>query len=119
MIKRLNVIVCLVLLATAGAVSADPTPADVAARCRDAMNSDPVFAKSITDKVDDTRIDQKLLDTHVEANARVQKNEAHVIYAYAALWVIAALFVIFLFFRQLALKAEIATLRRDLEAAAK
>ncbi|HEY1547778.1 MAG TPA: hypothetical protein VGG28_08160 [Kofleriaceae bacterium] len=116
MIKRL---VLLVLLATAGVAAADTTPPDVAARCRDAMNNDPVFAKSITDKVDQTRIDQKLLDTHVEANARVQKNEAHVIYAYAALWVIAALFVIFLFFRQQALKAEIATLRRDLEAAAK
>jgi hypothetical protein len=37
-----------------------------------------------------------------------------VIYAYAAMWAIAALLLAFLFMRQQALKLEIATLRRDL-----
>ena len=36
------------------------------------------------------------------------------IYAYAAMWAIAALLVVFLFFRQQALKTEIANLKRDL-----
>ena len=39
--------------------------------------------------------------------------------AYAAMWVIAAMFLMFLWRRQQALKGEIANLKRDLEAAAK
>jgi hypothetical protein len=78
------------------------------------MNADPNFAKSIELTID-KRIDQQTIDAHEDAFHHIQKNENHVIYAYAAMWVIAALLVAFLFLRQQALKAEIAALRRDLQ----
>jgi hypothetical protein len=114
--KKLLVLVVLALGATT-AVAA-PTPDTVKQECRDALNNDPDFAKAIADKFN-LQIEQRTLDAQVAADARIKKNEAHVIYAYAAMWVLAALFVIFLFMRQQALKREIATLRKDLEAAAK
>jgi hypothetical protein len=85
------------------------------------MNADPQFAAAIV-KIADERAakqrDDALLAIHTDANDRVQKNERFVIYAYAGMWIVAAAFVIFLSRRQQALKAEIASLRRDLEAAA-
>jgi hypothetical protein len=102
-----------------------PAPAQAApdARklCTDAMNADPQFAAAIVKIADEKAAAQRDADTlatHNEAVARVQKNERHVIYAYAAMWIVAALFVLFLWRRQQALTAEIAGLRRDLDAAA-
>jgi len=112
------VLVVFLVLGGAGAAAADPTPPALQQQCRDALNADPAFAKLVADKLN-IQIEQKIVDAHEEANHHIQKNEAHVIYAYAAMWVIAALFVIFLFFRQQALKTEIGALRRDLEAAGK
>jgi hypothetical protein len=94
------------------------SPAELRQICADAMNADPTFAQSIAATVD-KKIDQKTIAAHEDALKHVQKNEKHVIYAYAAMWVIAALFVVFLWRRQQALKTEIATLRKDLEAAGK
>ena len=91
---------------------------DARKACTDAMNADPIFAKDIISTVD-KQIDQKTIDAHEDAAKHIQKNEKHVIYAYAAMWLVAALFVAFLWMRQQALKAEIAQLRRDLDAAAK
>jgi len=82
------------------------------------MNADPAFAKSIVDTVD-KQSDQRTIDAHNDAAYHVAKNEKHVIIAYAAMWAIAALFVVFLWRRQQALKTEIAQLRKDLDAAAK
>jgi len=77
------------------------------------MNKEPEFAKSII-LVADKQIDEQTIAAHQDALHHIQKNESHVIYAYAALWVIAALLLAYLFMRQQALKAEIATLRTDL-----
>ncbi|MDB4952443.1 MAG: hypothetical protein JWO36_12 [Myxococcales bacterium] len=100
-----------------------PAPAPPAAKtprelCAEAMNQDPTFAQSILATLG-KNVDQEIVKAHEDANYHVQKNERHVILAYAAMWVIAAAFVMFLWRRQQALKAEIAVLRRDLEAAAK
>ena len=120
----MKTIVLFVALAIAGGVAAaDPTaapttPPALQQQCRDALNADPAFAKQVADKFQ-LQIEQKTLDAQLDADKRIKENKAHVIYAYAALWVIAAVFVIFLFFRQQGLKAEIAGLRKDLEAAAK
>jgi hypothetical protein len=83
------------------------------AACVTAMNKDPEFAKSII-LVADKQIDEQTIAAHQDAVHHIQKNERHVIYAYAALWVIAALLLAYLFMRQQALKAEIAVLRTDL-----
>ena len=119
-------LVILVVLAVAGSVGAQPVetapaPPDAAAlrkTCADAMNADPAFAKSIALTID-KQIDQKTIDAHEDANKHIKKNERHVIYAYAAMWIVAAAFVIFLWRRQQGLQAQIAQLKKDLAAAAK
>jgi len=100
-----------------------PAPAaagDARKQCAAAMNADPKFAAEIVQIADEKAAAQRDADTlaaHTEAVARVQKNERHVIYAYVAMWLVAAAFVMFLWRRQQSLNAEIAQLRRDLEAA--
>ena len=96
-------------------------PSDARKACTAAMNADPLFAKEIIRVADELAAKQRdddTLKTHNDAVARVQQNQAHVIWAYAAIWIVAAGFVIFLWRRQQGLQAEIASLRRDLEAAA-
>ncbi|MEO6772273.1 MAG: hypothetical protein ABI467_04535 [Kofleriaceae bacterium] len=105
--------------AVAPAAPPGATAAQVAAleqTCADAMNADPNFAKSIELTIN-KQLDQQTIDAHVDALHHIQKNENHVIYAYAAMWVIAALLLVFLFLRQQALKTEIAALKRDLSRA--
>lgn len=94
------------------------SPAALRQRCVDAMNADPAFAASIVATVD-RQIDSKTLAAHVDADNHIRKNERHVIYAYAAMWAIAVAFVWFLYRRQVALQAELETLRRDVETAGK
>jgi CcmD family protein len=100
---------------------AAPSSADARKACSAAMNADPAFAAEIIRVADERAQAKRDADTvaaHVDANLHVQKNERHVIYAYAVIWIIAAGFVIFLWRRQQVLQAEIGNLRRDLEAAA-
>lgn len=98
--------------------AANAAPLQLRQRCVEAMNADPAFASSIVATVD-RQIDSKTLAAHVDADYHIRKNERHVVYAYAAMWLIAVAFVWFLFSRQVALQKEIQALRRDLEAAAK
>jgi hypothetical protein len=86
--------------------------------CTDAMNGDPSFAQAIAATVD-KQLDQKTIDLHQDAEHHIEKNERHVIIAYAAMWIIAALFVIFLWRRQQLLVVELGKLRAELEAAGK
>lgn len=118
--------VMLVLAVAVGTAVAQPAPAPASAHspaelraiCTQAMNADPTFAKAIVATVD-KQIDQQTLAAHQDAYKRIQVNDRHVFIAYAAMWVIAAAFVVFLWLRQRALTSEISQLRRDLEAAAK
>jgi len=113
---------------SAAAPAAEPAPppapppaVDARKACTDAMNADPQFAAAVIKVADEKAAKQRdddLIAAHTAADMHVQKNERHVIYAYAAMWIIAAGFVIFLWRRQQALTAEIAGLRRDLDAAA-
>jgi len=96
--------------------------ADDAARkaCTDAMNADKEFASQIVAVADENaarRREQATVQAHQDAKDHIVKNEKHVVYAYSAMWVVAALFVVFLWRRQLRLSAEIVQLRRDLAAA--
>lgn len=112
--------------APAAATEAPPpaAPGDATsarAQCTAAMNADPKFEAEIVRIADEKAALKRDADTvaaHTDAYAHVQKDERHVIYGYAAMWIIAAAFVIFLWRRQQALQAEIVQLRRDLEAAA-
>ncbi len=85
--------------------------------CVDAMNADKTFAADIVKKADadaQQKRDDATVAAHQTAATEVAVNERHVVLAYAAMWIIAAFFVIFLWRRQRALVAEIATLRGDL-----
>jgi CcmD family protein len=109
-------------------MAAAPDAAGLRKTCVDAMNAtgNEAFARSIIQ----TAINKDLVfvqalceshDTikaHKDAAAHVEKNERHVFAAYAAMWVLSALFLLYLFRRQGRLKAEIAQLRRELDAAA-
>ena len=95
-----------------------PPPSEARQACVKAMNEDPKFAQEIVATAD-KGIDQRTIDAHNLASAQIAENERHVVYAYAAMWVLAALFVGFLWYRQQMLKAELAALRRELDAAAK
>jgi hypothetical protein len=86
--------------------------------CVDAMNANPEFARSIV-LTADKQSDQRTIDAHVSTAKHIAKNQTHVILAYAAMWIIATLFVVFLWRRQQLLKLEILQLRKDLDAAAK
>lgn len=108
-----------------------PAVADDAARkaCVDAMNADPSFADSIihvaeqkvNEKVDQEQVlkDACTRFDHNEAAEDIRTNERHVLLAYIAMWLVAAGLVLYLWRKQQALKTEILTLRRDLEAALK
>ena len=116
--------------AAPAAQPADPAPAatppaapagDARAACTAAMNADPKFAAAIVKTADEAAALQRDRDTvaaHKDADFHIQKNERHVIIAYAAMWIIAAGFVLFLWRRQQGLVREIGQLRRDLDAAA-
>jgi cell division protein FtsL len=110
-------LILVLVLVFAGSAYADDL-AQKKQQCVDAMNADPAFAKSVLSTVD-KQLDQQTIDAHNDAFHHIQKNEKQVIYAYAALWVIAAGFLVFLWRRQQALRSEIAQLRSDLAAAAK
>lgn len=106
------------------------------------MNADPTFAAEIVKVVEQSKdpklgaailkvfekyVDQKatkerddaVIAAHTGAYVQAQKNERHVIYSYAAMWIIAAGFLMFLWRRQQALKLEISGLRKELEVAAR
>ena len=115
-------VVLVVVTGTAAAQTGAPAPpppaSEARACCTKAMNEDASFAKEIVATAD-RGIDQRTIDAHNMAAAQIAENERHVIYAYAAMWILAALFVGFLWYRQQMLKAELAALRRELDAAAK
>lgn len=100
--------------APTAAMPAVPSAEQLRETCAAAMNADPTFADSIVRSINEDTYKQ-----HARAANAIAKNERHVILAYAAMWILAALFVIFLWRRQQHLKGEIAQLRRDLDAAAK
>ena len=116
-----------IVLVSATAAADAPAPPAARQACTDAMNADPAFARDIVsvalnrEAVEPSALcaSADTIKTHLDAAYHVAKNERHVILAYAAMWVIAAGFVVFLWRRQQLLRAEIAQLRKDLDAAAK
>ena len=90
--------------------------------CLAALAGSPEFQKSTSDTARQDAANQlaaTVKKQHEDAGNAIAKNEKHVIFAYAAMWLLSAAFVLFLWRRQQGLKTEIAQLRRDLDAAAK
>jgi hypothetical protein len=125
----LVVLLGMPLSAMADGSASDPPPvpptAEAAAlrkTCADAMNANPTFAADIVRAADKDAAERRLAadaQQHDDAARHIATNERHVILAYAAMWLVAVGFVLFLGKRQTALRAEIASLRRDLDAATK
>ena len=109
----------------AGDPAPPPSTPDAAAlrkTCTDAMNADPTFAAKIVEVADTNAAKKRLeldLAQHETAAKAVSKNQKHVILAYAAMWLVAVGFLLFLWRRQQLLKIEIAQLKTDLDAATK
>ncbi len=120
----MNKLIVLLVLMIGGVAVAQPTPPPAPSAeaealrktCVDAMNANPAFAKSVVATAD-KQIDARTIAAHEQAAANIAENERHVLLAYAAMWIIAALFVVYLWRRQQALRLEIAQLRKDLDAA--
>lgn len=112
------ILIVMGLCGVAAAQEAQRSPAELRQICADAMNADPTFKQAIQLSID-KQADQKVIEAHEDALHHVQKDERHVILAYAAMWIVAAGFVVFLWRRQRGLVAQIAQLRKDLEAHAK
>jgi hypothetical protein len=90
--------------------------------CLAALDADAEFRSSAQTAAVEAAATERLALTkqeHEAAAAAIAKNEKHVIYAYAAMWLLSAGFLLFLWRRQQGLKTEIAQLKRDLDAAAK
>lgn len=99
--------------ATAAAPSAGDAPYHSAMRsqCEDEIEKDA-----------DWRADIKLRiapEVHTEDAQQMLTNRRHVVMAYAALWVLVAGFVVFMWLRQRGLQAEIERLEREIAQAAK
>jgi hypothetical protein len=92
----------------------DADAATLRKTCADAMNADPSFKLAIIKTANEETALQ-----HLQAADRIARNEQHVIAAYAAMWIAAVVFLVFLWKRQSGLKAQIARLSADLDAATK
>ena len=101
---------------------APQSPAEFRQACEAAMQADKDWDADLFAKVQAWHANE-LLDqsqaAHEADAAEIAKNKKHVILAYAAMWVIAAGFLIFLWRRQQGLRAQIADLKRDLDVAIK
>jgi hypothetical protein len=116
-------LILLMFVGTAAAQPAPPVvpgpnPGEARKACVEAMNADATFADAILGTLGKQK-DAEILKVHQDAEHHVEKNERHVIFAYAAMWAIAALFVMFLWRRQQFLQAEVRQLKKELDAAAK
>ena len=106
-----------------GRLAADAiAKADGGSACLAAIEAEPELRASLAAIARKDASDALLAQTeqeHKDAAAHIAKDQKHVILAYAAMWVVAAGFVVFLWRRQQALTREITMLRRDLDAAEK
>ena len=110
----MRVWIILLLLVPTAAFADQRSPAELRQICADAMNADKSFADSIV-----ATVNAQTAKEHQDAADDVARNERHVVLAYAAMWLVAAGFLVFMWRRQQTLKSELATLRRELDAATK
>ena len=90
--------------------------------CIDAITGADDFRSTVTTAASNKQATELAADVqkqHEDAAKAIAKNQKHVVLAYAALWILAAGFLLFLWRRQQGLKTEIAQLKRDLDAATK
>src|SRR5262245_31641610 len=110
-------IAAVVLLGAAGPALADmvtqaaPYHSPMRPTCEDELKKDTDWQKILRDRLRD--------DVHQEDADLMLRNEQHVQYAYAAIWVLVVAFLGFLYYKQMSLRGEIARLERELDEAKK
>ena len=103
-----------------------PTPAALKAQCMAALNADDAWTseprvklEAVISKEFYDKLDEGSRKRHNEDAQLIARNKRHVVLAYAAIWLLSLSFIIGMWLRQQKLKAQLETLRRDLEAAIK
>ena len=84
------------------------------------LSRDACYAQAKKNKVMFANLKTMLVaDVHDQESNLIARNNKHVVMAYAALWILAASFLLLLFLRQSRLTAEIRRLQRELARAVK
>lgn len=118
-----------------------PPTATLLQQCEDLLRSDAAWRTRLRDQltarllVSDEQAESELSKENLNWRARMKQelaveihqqdadlmatNRKHVIMAYAALWVLAVLFIVYMYRRQMRLREEIARLEREIRDAAK
>jgi hypothetical protein len=73
----------------------------------------------LTKKIKAEDLQAQAQEAHDKSAEEIATNKRHVVLAYGAMWLLSAGFLLYLWRRQTALKAQIAELKRDLDAAVK
>lgn len=110
------ILIIALLLVAAATAFADQQPEPVytspdRAHCEDELVKDRAWHDDLELQLYD--------NVHKTESAKFTRNNKHVVLAYAAIWVLTAGFVVFVFLRQAKLKNEIARLSADLAKATK
>jgi hypothetical protein len=118
MLRWLRVLIAAaVLLGAAAPALADmvtqaaPYHSSMRPTCEVELQKDADWQKILRDRLRD--------DVHQEDADLMLRNEQHVQYAYAAIWVLVVAFLGFLYYKQMSLRGEITRLERELEEAKK
>lgn|SRR5688500_15463540 len=119
MTRNLTTLAIAVLLAVAGSSAALAQPAKEPPRAYQSPKRAECEAELAKDKGWNAELRDSLRpDVHEAEAALIQKNEKHVVMAYAGLWILTVGFVILLWFRQRRLVAELDLLEKKLAKAA-
>ncbi len=112
MTKQILILIALLLTATAAYAEDDkPYVSPDRAHCEEELVKDRAWHDDLELQLYD--------NVHEKESATFTRNNQHVILAYAAIWVLTAGFVVFLWMRQQKLKTELARLTADLAKATK
>lgn len=118
-----------------------PSGAQLQQLCEDQLRTDAAWRTRLRDQLterllaDDADAESQLSKENLDWRARMKRtlaveihqedadematNRKHVIMAYAALWILTALFIIYMYMRQMRLREEITRLEREIRDAAK
>lgn len=119
MTRNMTTLAIAVFLAVAGSSVALAQPAKEPPRAYQSPKRAECEAELAKDKGWDAELRDSLRpDVHQAEAALIQKNERHVVMAYAGLWILTVGFVILLWFRQRRLVAELDALEKKLAKAA-
>jgi hypothetical protein len=119
MTRCITTLAIAALLAVAGSSAASAQPAKEPPRSYQSPMRDQCEAELAKDRAWDAELRASLRpEVHEAEAALIQRNEKHVVMAYAALWVLTVAFLVLVWFRQRKLVAELDALEKKVAKAA-